>query len=52
MERIAAHWRCELRWLEAGHTSAFLFHRDEMRRAVVDAIERLEDARESEFQTR
>jgi dienelactone hydrolase len=52
MERIAAHWRCELRWLEAGHTSAFLFHRDEMRRAVVDAIERLEDARENEFQTR
>jgi dienelactone hydrolase len=43
MERIAAHWRCELRWLEAGHASAYLFHRGEMRRAVIDAIERLQE---------
>ncbi|HEY3444924.1 MAG TPA: alpha/beta hydrolase family protein [Myxococcales bacterium] len=43
MERIAAHWRCELRWLEAGHASAYLFHRDKMRRAVLDAIDRLPD---------
>ena len=41
MERIAAHWHCEWRWLEAGHASAYLFHRDAMRRAVIDAIQRL-----------
>ncbi|MGC4116220.1 MAG: alpha/beta hydrolase family protein [Myxococcales bacterium] len=46
MERIAAHWRCELRWLAGGHASAYLFHRDEMRRAVADAIERLRDDEE------
>lgn len=43
MERIAAHWRCELRWLDAGHASALLFHRAALRQAVVDAIGRLGD---------
>ncbi|WP_248345727.1 alpha/beta fold hydrolase [Anaeromyxobacter paludicola] len=43
MERLAAHWRCELRWLEAGHASGYLFYRDELRRAILDALGRLEE---------
>jgi hypothetical protein len=42
MERIARHWGAELRWLPAGHVSAVLRHRGEMRQAVVDAFDRLE----------
>jgi hypothetical protein len=41
MRRIADHWRCELRWLEAGHVSAVLRHRDAMREALADAFRRL-----------
>lgn len=41
MERLAVHWECELRWLQAGHASAYLFARNELRRALVDAVGRL-----------
>jgi hypothetical protein len=44
MRRIAAHWGCELRWIEAGHVSAVLRHQGAMRQAIVDAFERLEEA--------
>lgn len=42
MRRIAAHWGCELRWLDAGHVSAVLRHQQPMREAIADAFERLE----------
>jgi hypothetical protein len=42
MERIARHWGAELRWLPAGHVSAVLRHRGDMRQAVIDAFDRLE----------
>jgi hypothetical protein len=35
---IAQHWGAELRWLEAGHVSAVLFHAEALRRAVRDAL--------------
>jgi hypothetical protein len=41
-ERIARHWRAELRWLPAGHVSAVLRHQGEMREAIGDAFDRLE----------
>jgi hypothetical protein len=44
MERLAAHWRCEVRWLDGGHVSGFLFGRAVMRRAVLDAVARLGEA--------
>lgn len=44
MARIAAHWGAELRWLAAGHVSAVLSHRGEMRDALADAFDRLEAA--------
>ncbi len=44
MRRIAEHWGAELRWLPAGHVSALLRHQGEMRRAILDALERLEAA--------
>jgi dienelactone hydrolase len=43
MRRLAAHWSCELRWLQAGHASGYLFHRAAMRQALLDAISRLRD---------
>jgi dienelactone hydrolase len=43
-QRIARHWGAELRWLSAGHVSAVLRHQGEMRAAVVDAFDRLEEA--------
>jgi hypothetical protein len=42
MRRIAAHWGCELRWLDAGHVSAVLRHQGAMREAIADAFDRLE----------
>jgi dienelactone hydrolase len=42
MLRIATHWGAELRWLDAGHVSAVLRHQGEMRRALLDAFDRLE----------
>ncbi len=44
MRRIARHWKCELRWLPAGHVSAVLRHQGAMREALADAFERLEAA--------
>lgn len=44
MERIAAHWGAELRWLDAGHVSAVLRHQGAMRQAIADAFDRLEAA--------
>jgi dienelactone hydrolase len=44
MRRIAEHWGAELRWLPAGHVSALLRHQGDMRRAILDALERLEAA--------
>jgi dienelactone hydrolase len=44
MNRIASHWGAELRWLDAGHVSAVLRHQGAMRRAVLDAFDRLEAA--------
>jgi dienelactone hydrolase len=41
-ERIARHWRAELRWLPAGHVSAVLRHQGELRAAIADAFDRLE----------
>jgi len=35
---IAEHWGAELRWIEAGHVSAVLFHAEALRRAVRDAL--------------
>jgi dienelactone hydrolase len=43
MRRIAQHWGCELRWIDAGHVSAVLRHQGEMREALADALERLHD---------
>jgi dienelactone hydrolase len=42
MERVAKHWGAELRWLPAGHVSAVLAYRGDMRQAIVDAFDRLE----------
>jgi dienelactone hydrolase len=42
MRRIAEHWGSELRWLDAGHVSAVIRHQGNMRRAVLDAFDRLE----------
>ena len=44
MRRIAEYWGAELRWLPAGHVSALLRHREAMRQAMLDALERLETA--------
>jgi predicted alpha/beta-hydrolase family hydrolase len=44
MNRIAEHWGAELRWLDAGHVSAVLRHQGDMRRALLDAFDRLEAA--------
>jgi dienelactone hydrolase len=41
MQRLADHWRCELRWLDAGHVSGALLRRGAIRRAVLDALDRL-----------
>ena len=38
---IAEHWGAELRWVEAGHVSAVLFHGEALRRAVRDALDGL-----------
>lgn len=35
---IAEHWGAELRWVEAGHVSAVLFHGEVLRQAVRDAL--------------
>ncbi len=41
-EALAAHWAgSTLRWLEAGHISALLLHRAELRGAVAEALTRL-----------
>lgn len=40
-ERIARHWGCELRWLDAGHVTAVLRFQGEMRAALRDAFARL-----------
>jgi hypothetical protein len=42
MQAIASHWRCELRWLAAGHVWAVLRYRAAMRAAIADAFARLE----------
>lgn len=39
-ERIARHWRCELRWLPGGHASAIALAQRRLRRAVADAFAR------------
>ncbi len=52
MKRIARHWRCELRWLPAGHVSAVLRHQGAMRAAVADAFDRLEAAGAARVQRR
>lgn len=44
MRRIAEHWGCELRWLDAGHVSAVIRHQAGMRLAIADAFARLEAA--------
>lgn len=41
MSRLAAHWGCELRWLDAGHATAYVLRRAALRGAVVDAMGRL-----------
>lgn len=42
VETLHRHWPgSELRWLDAGHVTAVLFHRSPHRRAVLDAFERL-----------
>ncbi|MBK6694195.1 MAG: alpha/beta hydrolase family protein [Myxococcales bacterium] len=38
---LAEHWGAELRWVRGGHVSALFSGRRAMRRAVLDAIERL-----------
>ena len=45
MEKIARHWRAELRWLRAGHVSAVVLHLAAIRRAIADAFARLADFR-------
>ncbi|MFW5968221.1 MAG: alpha/beta hydrolase family protein [Persicimonas sp.] len=38
------HWQgAELRWIDAGHTTGWLMHGDEIRSAIADAFERLPD---------
>jgi len=39
VHRIAAHWpQTPVRWLPAGHVSAYLWHRPAMRRAIWDGF--------------
>ena len=45
MERIAAHWRCEICWLDTGHVGAVVLHRAALRRAVAAAFDRLDAGR-------
>jgi hypothetical protein len=44
MRRVAEHWRCELRWLQAGHVSAAFGHQAAFRDAIADAVARLDAA--------
>lgn len=37
-EAVARHLGAELRWLDAGHVTAVLFHQEALRRAVWDAV--------------
>jgi hypothetical protein len=39
MERVAAHWHVEPRWLDTGHLGAYVFHRKVLQRAVLEALE-------------
>jgi hypothetical protein len=39
MERLAAHWDVTPRWLDTGHLGAYLFHRDVLQRAVLEALD-------------
>jgi dienelactone hydrolase len=42
VEALHALWRTsELRWLDTGHAGAFIYHRDALRRAALDAMWRL-----------
>lgn len=45
MRRIAKHWGCELRWVQAGHVWAALRHQGAFRDAIADAFGRLQRAR-------
>ncbi|MEL6182314.1 MAG: alpha/beta hydrolase family protein, partial [Myxococcota bacterium] len=41
MRQLADHWNIELRWLNAGHISAFVWHGRALRSALSDAFQRL-----------
>ena len=42
VEKLHRHWPgSELRWIDAGHTTGWALHGEEMREAVADAFERL-----------
>ena len=38
MERLAAHWQVEPRWVDSGHLGAYVFHRKVLQRAVLDVL--------------
>lgn len=38
MERLAAHWEVEPRWVDSGHLGAYVFHRKVLQRAVLDVL--------------
>lgn len=38
MERLASHWNVAPRWLDTGHVGAYVFHRDALQRAVLEAL--------------
>ncbi len=45
VHRLARHWsQSELRWMDAGHTTGWLFCRTAIREAITDAFDQLEDA--------
>ena len=41
MQQLAEHWEIEMRWLNAGHISAFLLHVGALRDAIADAFQSL-----------
>jgi hypothetical protein len=38
MERLAEHWNVTPRWIDTGHIGAYLFHREALQRAVLEAL--------------
>ncbi len=42
--QLYRHWRgAELRWIDGGHTTGWLFHGAEIRQAIADAFDRLDE---------